>query len=785
MSPSIEELYDSFQEYRGYQLNTQQKRAVESDGEGTWILAGPGTGKTETIIVRVLRLLLIDQVPPESIVLTTFTERAAKNLEDRLALYLDGILKQPQFPNVERPNISLIWTGTLHHLAHDILNQFGPGTQETTLLDEEASLFRLLRTLNTGTIQNERLYEAIVGREVPPYRRYDRIHFAEQLKTGINRTVEDNLDVAALESDNPKRDSKTSWPDDGSRDDFIGAMDQYERNLEASVDFSRLQRKFLDFLESSHANSFLEGDAERQFPGIDHLIVDEYQDTNPIQEQIYMELARTAESFVVVGDDDQALYRFRGASVDPMVTFDERLHDELDVPVSTETGLDTVRLFKNYRSREGLVEALNSYISTVGDVAQYSEARTDKSNLKAAADLRGNFPPIQIMVGKDEETLAEATVKSIETMSEGNVVSDTRQIALLAHSTKVTSRSSFKPYHDAFNDRNLPLFNPGAKNMHHDEYLKAILGLMTLVLDPNDSVLAVEGQDIKEYVGYGAEEDDSSLRALAEEYLTESPELRSWVESAIDRIDQQGWRDESDYPTNWNFLDVFYGILNRPPFSRLVDESGGPQKALEAWRFGWLSGIIESFQQNLGMNGRLFPAEDDEYTRRFYEFREEDHPDRIHGVNPYIVDSFYRDLIGVFKQGGFDEVEDEIESLPKHHYPALTVHQSKGLEFPVVFAVANEPFRGPGAEHHQEELFYPYRRSSARDIEEFSQTERAIHDAIRRFYVSISRAESLCVIALQDDVYNGLINRDEEICSQYPHLPPAWIEQLPVRQIDD
>ena len=785
MSPSIEELYDSFQEYRGYQLNTQQKKAVESDGEGTWILAGPGTGKTETIVVRVLRLLLIDQAPPESIILTTFTERAANNLEDRLALYLDGILKQPQFPDVERPNISLIWTGTLHHLAHDILNQYGLGTQETALLDEEASLFRLLKTLNAGTIQNERLYETIVGKEVPPYRRYDRIHFAEQLKTGMNRTVEDNLDVDALELDNSKRDFKTLWPDDGSREDLIGAMDQYEKSLEASVDFSRLQRKFLDFLESSHANSFLQGDSDQQFPGIDHLIVDEYQDTNPIQEQIYIELARTTESFVVVGDDDQALYRFRGASVDPMVTFDERLHEELDVPLTNETGLETVRLFKNYRSRKKLVEALNDYMSRVGEVAQYTKARTEKSDLKDAADLSGDFPPIQIIVGKDEKSLAEATVKSIEMMSENNIVSDPRQISLLAHSTKVTSRSSFKPYHDAFNERNLPLFNPGAKNMHHDEYLKGMLGLMTLVLDPNDSVLKVEGQDIKEYVGYGDEADDNNLRALAEEYLIKSPELRSWVESTINRIDQQGWRAESDYPTNWNFLDVFYGILNRPPFSRLINKSGGPQKALGAWRFGWLSGIIESFQQNLGMNGRLFPAEDDEYTKRFYEFREENHPDRIHGVDPYIVDSFYRNLIGVFKQGGFDEVEDEIESLPKQHYPALTVHQSKGLEFPVVFAVANEPFRGPGAEHHQEELFYPYRRSSARDIEEFSQTERAIHDTIRRFYVSISRAESLCVIALQSNVYKGLIDRDEEICNQYPHLPPKWIEQLPVRYIND
>lgn len=785
MPPSIEKLYDAFSAYRGYQLNSQQKDAVESDGEGTWILAGPGTGKTETIVVRVLRLLLIDRAPPESIVLTTFTERAANNLEDRLALYLDGILGQPQFPDVERPNTSLVWTGTLHHLAHDILNQFGPGTQETVLLDEEASLFQLLQALNTGTIQNERLYKAIVGEEVPPYRRYDRIHFAEQLKTGINRIVEDNVDISALEEDRTLRDSETHWPSDGAKDDFLGAMDQYEESLDNSVDFSRLQRVFLQFLQSPDANTFLRGDSELEFPGVDHLIVDEYQDTNPIQEQIYMELAREANSFVVVGDDDQALYRFRGASVDPMVTFDERIHDQLDIPISTGAGLETARLFKNYRSRDELVGALNEYISAAGDVARYSEARTNKEELEAATDQGGEFPPIQIMVGKSEQSLAEATVKAIQTLSKNDVVSDFRQIALLAHSTKVTRRSSFKPYHDAFDESNLPLFNPGAKNLHHDEYLKAMLGLMTLIIDPNDAVLTVERQDIKEYVGYEDEGGRSSLRMTAEKYLVESPQLRSWIESTIERIDQQGWRDDSDYPTNWNFLNVFYGILNQPPFDQLVDKSGGPQTALEAWRLGWLSSIIESFQQNLGMNGRLFPAEDDDFVRRFYEFRDREQPNSIRGVDPYIVDSFYRNLIGVFKQGGFNEIEDELEALPKQYYPALTVHQSKGLEFPVVFAVANEPFRGPGSEHHQEELFYPNRRAAARDIEDFTQQERAIHDAIRRFYVTISRSESLCVITLKEDVYNGLIDREKKVCAQYPHFPPEWIEQLPVRYIDE
>lgn len=785
MPPSIEELYNAFSTYRGYQLNRQQKDAVESDGEGTWILAGPGTGKTETIVVRVLRLLLIDQAPPESIVLTTFTERAATNLEDRLALYLDGILEQPQFPDVGRPNTSLVWTGTLHHLAYDILNQFALGTQETVLLDEEASLFKLLQSLNTGTIQNERLYKAIVGEEVPPYHRYDRIHFAEQVKTGINRTVEDNVDIDALEDGRTLRRSETHWPDNGAKDDFLDAIYQYEESLTNSVDFPRLQRALLKFLQSPDANPFLRGDSEIEFPGVKHIIVDEYQDTNPIQEQIYMELAREASSFVVVGDDDQALYRFRGASVDPMVTFDERIQNELNIPISTKAGLETTRLFRNYRSRDELVNALNEYISATGDVARYSEARTSKAELEAATDQGGEFPPIQIMVGKSEKALAGATVDAIKKLSENDVVSDCRQIALLAHSTKVTRRSSFKPYNDAFDDSGLPLFNPGSKDLHHDQYLKAMLGLMTLVIDPNDAVLTVERQDIKEYVGYEENGKKSSLRTIAKKYLDESPQLRSWVESTIDRFDQRGWRDDSDYPTNWNFLNVFYGILNQPPFDKLVDKSGGPRTALEAWRLGWLSSVIESFQQNLGMNGRLFPAKDDEFTRGFYEFRDREQPDSIRGVDPYIIDKFYRNLIAVFKQGGFDEIEDEVEAIPKHYYPALTVHQSKGLEFPIVFAVANEPFNGPGSEHHQEELFYPNRKAAARDIEEFTQQERAIHDEIRRFYVTISRAESLCIITLQEAVYKGLINREQKICAQYPHLPPEWIEQIPVRYVNE
>lgn len=783
MAPTLDDLYAAFESYRGYDLNEQQKEAVESNSAATWILAGPGTGKTETLVVRVLRLILVDEVSPESILFTTFTNRAATNLEDRLSLYLDGILDQPNFPDVDRPNISSIWIGTLHHLAHDILNQMEENTREITLLDQEASLFRLLRELTTGTIQNERLYEAITGEEVPPYRRYDRIHFAEKLKAGIDRTVEDNVDIDKLEAADSRDGHVGLWPNDGSKEDFISALEEYEESLDTTVDFSRLQRQFLDFLQSSRSSTFLSGSDDQQFSGINHVIVDEYQDTNPIQERIYLELANDVDSFTVVGDDDQALYRFRGASVDAMVMFDERVkkhqagNDQKDV--------DTIKLQNNYRSRDGLVDSLNRYIETVGEIGRYGEARTQKGRLETAANVSGNFPPVQLMVGESESDLAKGMIESVKTLRNRSIIQDPRQIALLAHSTRVTSRSAFQPYQQAFEDERISLFNPGAKNLHHDENLKAVFGIMSLILDPRDHIISVEGKEIKEYVGYGDDTREDSLRAIGKEYLERNSSLRERVEKVAERFNQQGWKDTSDYPTNWNFLDVFYTILNQEPFSNFLDESGGPQKAIEAWRLGWLSSVIESFQQNLGMNGRLFPAEDDFYTRRFYEIREQDVPKTICGINPFIVDSFYRDLLGVFKRGGFDEIEGEVESLPPQHHPALTVHQSKGLQFPIVFAVANQPFKGPSSEHHQEDLFSPYRQEKARDIEQFSQKERAIHDEIRRFFVEISRAESLCVIAIKEEVYKGLIEGEKEICERYPYLPSDWVKSLPVHHVNN
>ena len=145
----------------------------------------------------------------------------------------------------------------------------------------------------------------------PPHR-WIRVNAAVTL---FNRIVEDQVDVSQMQAEG------------GTWEILANAYKQYRDSLEENkaCDFAHLQLKFLEFLDSPSGSRFLNGDdlSDQDHPGINHVLVDEYQDTNPIQENIYLRLAqRSPHNLCVVGDDDQALYRFRGGTVECMVNFD-------------------------------------------------------------------------------------------------------------------------------------------------------------------------------------------------------------------------------------------------------------------------------------------------------------------------------------------------------------------------------------------------------------------------------------------------------------------------------
>ncbi len=133
---------------RNVQLTSEQEAIVRHGGGPGWVLAGPGSGKTEVLTILLLRLLYVsndvvqaNSFPPESVFVTTFTEKAARNLEDRLSYYRQNIINAD--PTLAGIDISKLRIGTLHGLCNDLLQEFRyPDYQNVRLMDEfEQAIF--------------------------------------------------------------------------------------------------------------------------------------------------------------------------------------------------------------------------------------------------------------------------------------------------------------------------------------------------------------------------------------------------------------------------------------------------------------------------------------------------------------------------------------------------------------------------------------------------------------------------------------------------------------------
>ena len=767
-SLSMADFLDAFEQVRGYRPYSAQEVAITSNAPATWVLAGPGTGKTEVLVVRTLRLLLIDKVAPESIVLTTFTNRAADNLLERLSAYIEELFTHPNFKDVVRPNISGIWLGTLHSVAHDMLRQFDEKSERMVMLDEAASTFRVLR-LSDGEIQDKALYEELNGEQPPVW--FRRIHHAARLKNSMNRIIEDHLDVESLESNTPLRGEVSLWKSEDLRLKFLDIRSQYLEKLGGSVDFSIVQGTFHKFLISERSEVLLAKDEARAWPGIQHIIVDEYQDTNPIQEAIYFALARSGATLTVVGDDDQSLYRFRGASVDAMIGFEEKavlLHPN----VHSKSDVVTVRLGENRRSHPGIVGAINSYVQALNP-QKYDKARTSKPDLIPKSNVTGDYKSFFVLVEEDEAALGKSVALITSDLHDQGNISDYRQVALLAHSTKETSRSMFMSYANAVRKQGIGMFNPGAKALHKDLALQQIVGLVCMVIDSTGDVLNVMGKELKREV--------KRYLKIAKACLAKDKDLEKEIRLLTSAFHhpqrEKGDKVPEGYPGSWNVLRLFYEIVNLPKFAWLLEKEGGPQASQSSWRLGWMAQLMKSFQNAQLDGGRLSHVTSNHSD--FYTWRSQKAPATMHGVTPHLVDRIYRDLITIFSAGGFNEIEDEIQGLPANMCPALTIHQSKGLEFPIVFVCAQKPGWGPSAEHYQEDFFHPFRYNPMHTHGKFTANERAIHDDIRRLFVAMSRAQYACGLCLTKEVYDGIISGDATVMSKYPHIPKSWLETLP------
>ncbi len=707
-----EELYEVIEPILGHELNNRQEEVVTHADGPLWVVAGPGSGKTEVLVIKTLKLLFVDRVPPSSIFVTTFTEKAAKNLFDRILNYAVTLFSR--YPELESEiDIYQLRIGTLHSLCIDVMQEYRyPGYENVRLMDDMEQFLFLYEHASLARAHAEQYnpvwleYPYLVDQYQS---RWSRTNAAVSL---FNRLVEDRIDLQQLRASS-----------DGNRL-LVEAYEDYQRCMEnhRKCDFAHVQQKFLNFLHSDLGSLFVHGDSDDLHPGIHHVLVDEYQDTNPIQEEIYFALASKTHNITIVGDDDQALYRFRGGTVDCMITFGQTCERFWGYP---SDNVRRIFLHYNYRSHPDIVAYFDRYIRSFPSMQIEGARVEDKPPLTPEREITEQYPRLGYMTGRTIEQTAQNFGRFVRGLLDNGVIQDPSQCVLLMRSTREGPRNALH-FVNALNANGIQTYNPRSRGFLEQDEICLALGALIRILDPElEALESIRGERIhravERWVGYY----DNYVRAnrvvqrrdpsgLAHYVRTSVREIRNQTQTMIRRDSARRWLDVT-------LLEVFYRLLSLTPFNEWEED---PERT---YRLGRLTNLLESYSSIPYPNA---PGS----GRGTLKGSSTDTP----GISFRWRQKFYYGFVGYLANRGMNDPEDKDVITPRGRLSVMTVHQAKGLEFPLVFVYPLS--QGPDENDSSirlEEALIPYRYNQP--FVAFTRLQKAEHDLIRFYYVAYSR----------------------------------------------
>ena len=425
----------------------------------------------------------------------------------------------------------------------------------------------------------------------------------------------------------------------------------YQEMLEEGnlIDFSTIQTECYKLLMQN--KQILEELQDK----LQYLMIDEYQDTNYIQEQIVFLLGAKHHNICVVGDDDQGLYRFRGATIRNILEFPYKFKDEK---------CKIIPLVVNYRSNSDIVDFYNEWmLTTSGHKFKFSWDKY-RYQKKIEPHVKSNIqsPAVVKLYSKDDEDeWHEKILDFIKKLKESGKLTDYNQLAFLFSSVKhqrVTSLANFL-------ERNgINVYSPRSDMFFKRDEIKLALGCLMLMFPKY--VMKLEKQEFDflqvEHYRYYRE-----CIVVANEYVTkaDNKELLQFIRKHGKA--HAGLTGTTDYA----YSGLLYKLFMFKPFSDILDTdmSVGVVDIRPTRNLALLTQIISKF----------------EYLHRVDVFNGS-YIDR----NTELLFNLYLKLL---YDGGISEYEDEAEYAPSGCVSFLTIHQSKGMEFPIVFvdSLSNVP----------------------------------------------------------------------------------------------
>lgn len=632
-----------------FKPNKEQLKAITDINGPQLIIAGPGSGKTQVLVLRCLNLLLFHKVPSSKILICTYTEKAAASLKDRIRRAIRDAGAE------DMVDLSELWIGTIHSICQDLINE---NIDETRLTKG----YEVLDELTQKLFLNENFYQILHQPQPLANYKWPAIDKAVKYFTKI---TEDMVDVKLMEkSKDPKLAS------------IARRYQRYENELREryAIDFAHMQSTVLELLNHARVGPQLKEKFE-------YIMVDEYQDTNYIQQQLFLKLSEKTNNICVVGDEDQSLYRFRGATVQNFLQFPKNFKN-----------ITTITLEKNYRSTPQIIQFINDFISELkwSDESGKQRYRFEKT-IKPTRSPHPNGMHSVYSVPNNSPLVISKLIKNIE---KNKVVEDLNQVAILLHSVAGDGPA----YFTAFKEAGIKYYAPRARAYFELEEVKAILGALLYVTDFVEQKGASWNPELEKYYR-------DCLAVLGK---VKTKELKSCLDGIKKEL------SELKDSLKKGIVDLLYEIIGNPPMLSWIDD---PAKARN---LAILSDLLTKYQQ---------------YYR--LPVIRADNMDRLRAM---LFNSFFYAI----RNAGLDEYEDPYNIFPSGHIQIMTIHQAKGLEFPVVIVGSFD--KRPRTETYIDRELEPYSKRKPYEPHDLV----SIFDHFRLFYVAFARTMDLLVLVCDD-----------------------------------
>lgn len=650
-------------------LNKVQQRIANQTEGPVLVIAGPGSGKTKTLVDRVVNLVK-KGVAPEAIMVGTFTEKAAKELITRISnrLLEDNI----------KVNLNEMYVGTLHSIFLRFLEENREYTRlkrSYRLFDQFEQVFTIFRHIKEFLAIDE-IVDLIGDHKVSYWIK------ASSIAEKVNIVSEEILDVEKLEQ--------------SAHGNVIGLAKCYRLyssilEEENALDFSSIQlATYQMFTEHPEV-------LEKIQDKIQYFMVDEYQDTNTIQERLLLQLSSRHKNLCVVGDDDQGLYRFRGATIRNILEFDKNYEKGECKMFFLQT---------NYRSHPDIISFYNRWMKNQQWTVGGETFRFDKE-IVPRDDVFPDVPSVlRLFAENDTDEYHAEVLRFIRYLEKEHIITDYNQIAFLYRSVKSDKAKALAEY---LEQNGIKVFSPRSDMFFEREEIKLILGCLVTIFPQVERLFEPSSTTLGLCMQWG----EIFIQTLQNDPIA-NRELIRWV------LAMQKTHEPLTASTNYGFTSLVYQLFQFPFFAKYlkVDLDANKTDLRAAYNIGTLTSLVSKF----------------EYLNNVTIFT----PKNIESV----LKSFFNYYLRFLVQGGLSEFEDFDETLPSGCVSFMTIHQSKGLEFPITIVGSMNAVPAKSFTELDEILQREYYHKPIYEPLEHTK----YFDFARLYYTAFSRAQNLLLL---------------------------------------